>query len=70
MFEKILVSIKQRSEYGEASMLPLWGRFKTQTANDLAALNTCYHTACCKEVTNKSKIERTKLRYEKKKYYR
>ena len=66
MFEKILVSIKQRSEYGEASMLPLWGRFKTQTANDLASLNTCYHTECCKEVTNKSKIERTKLRYEKK----
>jgi len=65
MLEKILVSTKQRAEYGEDCMLSLWGHLKKYTANDLVSLNMSYHTECFKEVTNKTKIERAKLRFEK-----
>ena len=64
ILEKILVSIKQRSEYGEVSMLPLWDRLKRYSSNDLASLDNSYHTECYKVVTNKTKIERLKLRFQ------
>lgn len=59
--------MQQRNEFKDSETLEKWERLKSWTPEALLTSQKVYHWECYKEVTNKSKIKRTKDRFDKEK---
>ena len=59
-------ALKVRAEYDEKVMIEHWDRLKQYSSQDFISLKKQYHSECCKEITNKTKIQRAKERFDTK----
>ena len=60
--EKLVACIKERAGHGEENMVLCSNRLQLL---NVAGKDFRYHKECYKEVTNKSKVETSKQRFEK-----
>ena len=63
--DTLIDCIKKRHEYGELEFSELYKEIKDMPAQDLFNQGISYHKQCYASSTNKSKIERGKVRFEK-----
>jgi len=63
--EKLIATTDIRCSYGEIELSALNNRISGLSTNDVLQKSVSYHKTCYKDLTNKTHIERTKLRYEK-----
>lgn len=63
--EKLMNSAELRCSYGEAQFVALKDRISGLSASELLQKSVSYHKTCYKDLTNKTRIERAKVRYSK-----
>ena len=63
--EKLVASTDVRCSYGGEEFSALKDRISGLSADELLQKSVSYHKTCCKDLTNKTLVERAKRRYEK-----
>ena len=65
MFTKLLQSLRERTTYGEPRYQECWEKLKNVTDDNLVQMKVSYHSECYKSATNKTDINRLKVRFER-----
>ena len=63
--EKLIATTDIRCSYGETEFSALKNRIELLSADELLQMGVSYHKTCYKDLTNKTYIERARVRYEK-----
>ena len=63
--EKLIASTDVRCSCGETEFSALKDRISGLSADELLRKSVSYHKTCYKDLTNKTHVERAKMRYEK-----
>ena len=65
VLQKVYVYVKERYEYGDASVKEFWETICEVNLEDIVSSGCVYHRSCYADVGNKTKRDRSKQRYEK-----